>query len=184
MSTSNRIIKPGYESYQPVIAARQFGLRHHQPTPSPVADAIVCSLILTSQSLSIYHLPFWPLASRIGGQCGRLTSFEKPWGQCCSRLTLSMKSLRKRYHHQFSTSSWFCLTPSVILFIFSTAGGWPGAQERWWLHFQVLTGCSRSPLWQECTSPVEGHNADPAWFYKISLQAKTSLRCCCLPSPD
>jgi hypothetical protein len=78
MSTSNRIIKPGYESYQPVIAARQFGLRHHQPTPSPVADAIVCSLILTSQSLSIYHLPFWPLASRIGGQCGRLTSFEKP----------------------------------------------------------------------------------------------------------
>jgi hypothetical protein len=26
MSTSNRIIKPGYESYQPVIAARQLGL--------------------------------------------------------------------------------------------------------------------------------------------------------------
>jgi hypothetical protein len=26
MSTSNRIIKPGYEFYQPVIAARQFGL--------------------------------------------------------------------------------------------------------------------------------------------------------------
>jgi hypothetical protein len=27
MSTSNRIIKPGYEFYQPVVAARQFGLR-------------------------------------------------------------------------------------------------------------------------------------------------------------
>jgi hypothetical protein len=26
MSTSNRIIKPGYEFYQPVIAARQFSL--------------------------------------------------------------------------------------------------------------------------------------------------------------
>jgi hypothetical protein len=26
ISTSNRIIKPGYETYQPVIAARQFGL--------------------------------------------------------------------------------------------------------------------------------------------------------------
>jgi hypothetical protein len=26
MSTSNRIIKPGYEFYQPVVAARQFGL--------------------------------------------------------------------------------------------------------------------------------------------------------------
>jgi hypothetical protein len=26
VSTSNRIIKPGYESYQPVIAARQLGL--------------------------------------------------------------------------------------------------------------------------------------------------------------
>jgi hypothetical protein len=25
-STSNRIIKPGYESYQPVVAARQLGL--------------------------------------------------------------------------------------------------------------------------------------------------------------
>jgi hypothetical protein len=26
MRTSNRIIKPGYESYQPVVAARQLGL--------------------------------------------------------------------------------------------------------------------------------------------------------------
>jgi hypothetical protein len=26
MSTSNRIIKPGYESYQPIVAVRQFGL--------------------------------------------------------------------------------------------------------------------------------------------------------------
>jgi hypothetical protein len=26
MSTSNRIIKPGYESYQPVVAAQQLGL--------------------------------------------------------------------------------------------------------------------------------------------------------------
>ncbi|KAK1626861.1 hypothetical protein QYE76_001176 [Lolium multiflorum] len=31
MSTSNRIIKPGYESYQPVIAARQFGLGQVSP---------------------------------------------------------------------------------------------------------------------------------------------------------
>jgi hypothetical protein len=31
MSTSNRIIKPGYEFYQPVIAARQFGLRQVPP---------------------------------------------------------------------------------------------------------------------------------------------------------
>jgi hypothetical protein len=31
MSTSNRIIKPGYESYQPVIAARQLGLRQVPP---------------------------------------------------------------------------------------------------------------------------------------------------------
>jgi hypothetical protein len=31
MSTSNRIIKPGYESYQPVIAARQLGLGQAPP---------------------------------------------------------------------------------------------------------------------------------------------------------
>jgi hypothetical protein len=31
MSTSNRIIKPGYESYQPVIATRQFGLGQVSP---------------------------------------------------------------------------------------------------------------------------------------------------------
>jgi hypothetical protein len=31
MSTSNRIIKPGYEFYQPVAAARQFGLRQVPP---------------------------------------------------------------------------------------------------------------------------------------------------------
>ncbi|KAK1629028.1 hypothetical protein QYE76_003343 [Lolium multiflorum] len=31
MNTSNRIIKPGYESYQPVVAARQFGLGQVTP---------------------------------------------------------------------------------------------------------------------------------------------------------
>jgi hypothetical protein len=31
MSTSNRILKPGYESYQPIIAAQQLGLRQVPP---------------------------------------------------------------------------------------------------------------------------------------------------------
>ena len=31
ISTSNRIIKPGYKTYQPVIAARQFGLGQVPP---------------------------------------------------------------------------------------------------------------------------------------------------------
>jgi hypothetical protein len=34
-------------------------------------------MIFTSQSLSIYHLPFQSMASGLGGQCGRITSFEK-----------------------------------------------------------------------------------------------------------
>jgi hypothetical protein len=34
MSTSNRIIKPGYEFYPPVVAARQFGLGQVLPTSS------------------------------------------------------------------------------------------------------------------------------------------------------
>jgi len=31
MSTGNRINKPGYESYQPVLAARQLGLNQTSP---------------------------------------------------------------------------------------------------------------------------------------------------------
>jgi hypothetical protein len=34
MSTSNKIIKPGYELYQPVVAARQFGLGRFLPISS------------------------------------------------------------------------------------------------------------------------------------------------------
>jgi hypothetical protein len=34
MSTYNRIIKPGYESYQPVVVARQFGFGQVPPTYS------------------------------------------------------------------------------------------------------------------------------------------------------
>jgi hypothetical protein len=95
-----------------------------------------------------------------------------------------VKFLRKRYCHQFITSSWFCLTSFLILFISSAARGWSGAQEQWWLLFQVLTDYSCSPFWQERASPIEGHNADPAWFLKIGFQAKTSPRCCCLLSSD
>jgi hypothetical protein len=92
MSTSNRIIKPGYESYQLVIAARQLGLGqvhpqfflHHLtesradlPDLITSQNAIACLMIFTSQSLSIYHLPFQSMASGLGGQCGRITSFGK-----------------------------------------------------------------------------------------------------------
>jgi hypothetical protein len=63
------------------------------------------SLIFSFQSPSTYHSPLRLLASKAGGRCGRLTSSGKPWGQCCSRSMLSMKPLRKRYYHQFSTSS-------------------------------------------------------------------------------
>ena len=52
MSTSNRIIKPGYETYQPVIAARQFGLgqvppHFHiwQPPHSNTSRSVLHSLI-------------------------------------------------------------------------------------------------------------------------------------------
>jgi hypothetical protein len=92
MSTSNRIIKLGYESYQPVIAARPLGLGqvpphfflHHLTESRPIClislpakNATTCLMIFTSQSLSIYHLPFQLMASGLGGQCGRITSFRK-----------------------------------------------------------------------------------------------------------
>jgi hypothetical protein len=93
MSTSNIIIKPGYESYQPVVAARQLGLGqvpphfflHHLTESRPDLPDLVtsqkcytCLMIFTSQSLSIYRLPFQLMVLGLGGQCGRITSFRKP----------------------------------------------------------------------------------------------------------
>jgi hypothetical protein len=93
MSTSNRIIKPGYESYQPVIATRQLGIGQVPPhfflhhltesradLPNLVTSqkCYACLMLFTSQSLSTYHLPFQSMASGLGGQCGRIISPRKP----------------------------------------------------------------------------------------------------------
>jgi hypothetical protein len=93
MSPSNRFIKPGYVFYQPVVAAQQLGLgqvpphfflHHLTESRADLSDlittknAIACLMIFTSQSLSIYRLPFQLMASGLGGQCGRITSFGKP----------------------------------------------------------------------------------------------------------
>jgi hypothetical protein len=119
MSTSNQIIKPGYEFYQLVVAARQFGLGqvpphfflHHLTTSrADLPDALTsqrCYNLFTDLLIAIpIDLGFTSSASdsRTGGHCGRLMSSGKPWGQCCNRLTLNMKPLRERYYHQLSTS--------------------------------------------------------------------------------
>ena len=87
MSTSNRIIKPGYETYQPVIAAQQFSLGQVSPhfhihhleesradllMVSPAQDATAC---LTTSSF-----PYQPICPSLphqstsahGGECGKL----------------------------------------------------------------------------------------------------------------
>ena len=92
ISTSNRIIKPGYESYQPVIAARQFGLGqvpphfhiHHLvesradlPDGLTAQDATVCLTISTFQYQPICLSPPHQSALILGGTCGKLMSSER-----------------------------------------------------------------------------------------------------------
>jgi hypothetical protein len=63
MSTSNRIIKPGYESYQPIVATGQFGLGQipphfflHHPT---VSRADLPNSLTNHRCYSIYLFGHW-----------------------------------------------------------------------------------------------------------------------------
>jgi hypothetical protein len=115
ISTSNRIIKLGYKFYQPVVAARPFGLGqvpphfllHHltsnridQPDAvttqrchslfSELLIPIPVDLAFTSSAIDFEN--WWSM--------WKTYVFRKPWGRCCNRFMLSMKSLRKRYFCQ------------------------------------------------------------------------------------
>jgi hypothetical protein len=164
MSTSNRIIKPGYEFYQPVIAARQVGLRkvpphfflHHLTT----IRADLPDVITTQRCYSIFSdllipipvdlSPLRPSTLRTGGRCGRLISSRKLWGRCCSRFTLSMKPQRKRYYHQFNV---FLLT---LLNSFSDS---------------ICSFCSRKIVWSLGTTmaPPSSFHQLPPWPFSAKM---------------
>jgi hypothetical protein len=108
--------------YQPVIAARQFGLGQVPPhfflhylttNRTDLHDAVTtqrCYSLFSDLLIPIpIDLSFTSSAIdlRIGGQCGRLMSSGKPWGRCCSRSALSTKPPMRRYYHQ---SNVFLLT--------------------------------------------------------------------------
>ena len=92
MSTSNRIIKPGYESYQPVMTARQFGLGqvpphfhiHHLVEVEPiypmvllVQDATTCLTTSTFQYQPICSLLPRQSVLTHGEECGKLMYSEE-----------------------------------------------------------------------------------------------------------
>jgi hypothetical protein len=58
MSTSNRINKPGYESYQPVLAARQFGLCQTSPRliihENILSRAVLTTSLVANKAHSIF----------------------------------------------------------------------------------------------------------------------------------
>jgi hypothetical protein len=93
MSTSNRIIKPGYETYQPVIAGRQLGLGQVPPhfflhhlieSRADLPDLVTrqkCYSLFDDIHISIpvnLSFIFSINGFGIGGQCGRIISFKKP----------------------------------------------------------------------------------------------------------
>jgi hypothetical protein len=117
MSTSNRIIKQGYEFYQPIIAARQFGLGqvpphfffHHLTTNR----ADLPDVITTQKCYSLFSDLLIPIPVDLSFTSSAI-DFENWWsmwkthvfrkalGPICSRFTLSMKPLKKRYYFQFN----------------------------------------------------------------------------------
>ena len=74
ISTSNRIIKPGYETYQLVIAARQFGLgqvpphfhiHHLVESRADLPDGLTSSRCYTCLTTSTFqYQPICPLLPR------------------------------------------------------------------------------------------------------------------------
>ena len=92
ISTSNRIIKPGYETYQPVVAARQFGLgqvpphfhiHHLVESRADLPDGLTssrCYSMFDNLHISIpADLSLLPRQSVLthGGECGKLMYSEE-----------------------------------------------------------------------------------------------------------
>jgi hypothetical protein len=144
MSTSNRSIKPGYEFYQPVVVAWQFGLGQVPPHfflhYLTISRADLPDILTSQRCYSLFvdlHIPI-PVdlsftSSAIGFEnwwsIWKTHVFRKALGLMLQQIDAEYEALRKRYYHQFSTSSLLRLTPSLIPFVFSAAGGWSGAQE-------------------------------------------------------
>jgi hypothetical protein len=176
MSTSNRIIKPGYESYQPVVAAQQLGLGQVPPHfflyHLTESRADLPDLITSQKCYSLFndlHIPIHVDLSFTFSINGFGTwwsmwkdhIFQKALGPMLHQIDAEYEasegvvfSLRTLHDISFNLSlnrlSPFAATWSWRAFIPSSPGD-PG-----------------SPFLQECTSNVEDYTGPLAWSFKIS----------------
>jgi hypothetical protein len=115
MSTSNRIIKPGYESYQPVIAARQLGLGQvpphfflHHLTES---RADLPDLVTSQKCYSLFddlHIPIPVYLScsflingfRTWWSMWKDHIFRKALGPMLQQIDAEYEASKERYSHQ------------------------------------------------------------------------------------
>jgi hypothetical protein len=145
MSTSNRIIKPGYEFYQPVVVAQQFGLGqvpphfflHHLTTSrADLPDNLTsqrCYSLFSDLHLPIpFELSFTSLD--IGFEnwwsMWKTHIFRKALGPMLQQIDAEYEVPEEEVLPLVQYFFMILLDPSLILFIFSVAGGWSEAQER------------------------------------------------------
>ncbi|KAK1695512.1 hypothetical protein QYE76_012209 [Lolium multiflorum] len=113
MSTSNRIIKPGYESYQPVVAARQFGLGQQQDGPEPVHDdgspfrflppAPVVLFCKNSPSLKKVVMQSQPISPKSAPKSGVSSRPAAPRASAKARTAVRKVAARKTLKRQTSS---------------------------------------------------------------------------------
>jgi hypothetical protein len=144
MSTSNRIIKPGYEFYQPVVAAQQFGLGQvpphfllHYLTSNRVdlPDAVTtqrCYSLFSDLSISVpADLVFTSSTVDFEGWwlMWKTHAFRRALGPMLQQIHSEYEIPAGEvllFAHCFS----FDFTESsLISFSISAAGGWPRADE-------------------------------------------------------
>jgi hypothetical protein len=144
MNTSNRIIKPGYEFYQPVVAARQFGLGQVPPQfllHRLTINRVVLPNAVTSQRC--YSL-FSDLLILIPADLVFTSSaidFEIWWSMWKTHVfRKALGPMLQQIHAEYE--------------------------------LPIPSSCSCSTLWQKHTSPFKRHHADPAQHREVDPQAE------------
>lgn len=144
--TSNNIIKPSYESYQPVVVARQFGVGQVPPTFTSTSwpnveptflilslpiGATHCSRTWRSLFLSTYHSLLQLTTSVHGRECGSIMFSRMALGPLLQQIDVNYEALDGEV--LFLTALLWSLIPLITIFCSSFAAvGRTKTFERWW----------------------------------------------------
>jgi hypothetical protein len=199
MSTSNRIIKPGYEFYQPVVAARQFGLGQvsphfflHHLTES---RADLPDLLISQRCYSFFDALTIPIPNNLvfAPSTDGFENWWSTWKTHAFRRALGplLKQLDAEYDipaeqvlplvdfldaaHHDSCNNLLCLL---------VATRWPRTYKRRWLSLRILPASSCGAFLQKLATSEKGPDAEPADFTKIGFQEQSNFRVSCFPSSN